>query len=206
MKQARKGGASCQTPRYGLLRTPLAEPGGGRDGGWVGCPAGTWMGTGCRSSSPVGRTASWRPAGARRSRHWLTPQLSASLVCVQCAPPVCIHCNPSPQHLAKAVRQRIDCRSFQSRGRWVPPVSQKENNRHTPPPPLLSVRSDKTGEVVFRDTFNSPVAAILVADYRMDGRQEVLCCAHSDQAPPPHSRVLALGPGGGGWYFSNHRL
>jgi len=131
--------------RYGLLRTPLAEPRGGRDGVRVGCPAGTWMGTGCQSSSPGGRTASWRPAGARRSRHRLTPQLSASLVCVQCAPPVCVHCTPSLQHLAKAVPQRTDCRSFQSRGRWVPSVSQEENKRLTPPPTFCLSAATRRG-------------------------------------------------------------
>jgi len=28
------------------------------------------------------------------------------------------------------------------------------------------------GEVIFKDTMNSPVAAILSADYRMDGKEE----------------------------------
>jgi len=75
-------------------------------------------------------------------------------------------------------------------------VSGGEQAPH-PSAHLLSVRSDKTGEVVFRDTFNSPVAAILVADYRMDGRQEVLCCAHSDQAPPiPECWLWGQGAGG----------
>ena len=29
-----------------------------------------------------------------------------------------------------------------------------------------------TGEVIFKDTMNSPVAGILSADYRMDGKEE----------------------------------
>jgi|Transcript_82697 Bardet-Biedl syndrome 2 protein len=43
----------------------------------------------------------------------------------------------------------------------------------------LEVRSDRNGEVIFRDVFSSAVSSILVADYRMDGRQEVIACAHS---------------------------
>ena len=39
-----------------------------------------------------------------------------------------------------------------------------------PPPPLAS---DKNGEVLFRDAFNSAVSAVLIADYRMDGQEEV---------------------------------
>lgn len=44
---------------------------------------------------------------------------------------------------------------------------------------LTSPNSDRNGEVIFKDTFSSAVAAIVVADYRMDGREEVICCAHS---------------------------
>eukprot|EP00668_Euglena_longa_P011771 GGOE01014188.1.p1 GENE.GGOE01014188.1~~GGOE01014188.1.p1 ORF type:complete len:718 (-),score=178.66 GGOE01014188.1:160-2313(-) len=43
----------------------------------------------------------------------------------------------------------------------------------------FEVRSDRNGEVIFKDAFNSAVAAIVVADYRMDGREEVICCAYS---------------------------
>lgn len=43
----------------------------------------------------------------------------------------------------------------------------------------MEVRSDRNGEIVFRDAFSSAVSAIVIADYRMDGREEVICCAHS---------------------------
>lgn len=33
------------------------------------------------------------------------------------------------------------------------------------------------GEVVHKDTFSSPVAALVTADYRMDGNEEIICCS-----------------------------
>jgi Bardet-Biedl syndrome 2 protein len=39
----------------------------------------------------------------------------------------------------------------------------------------FEVRSDRTGEVVYKDTFPSSVAAIVRADYRLDGSEEVIC-------------------------------
>lgn len=41
----------------------------------------------------------------------------------------------------------------------------------------IEVRNDQNGEVIYRDHFSSPVSAIVQADYRMDGRQEIICCA-----------------------------
>mmetsp|Transcript_15490 Transcript_15490/g.48734 ORF Transcript_15490/g.48734 Transcript_15490/m.48734 type:complete len:728 (+) Transcript_15490:185-2368(+) len=40
----------------------------------------------------------------------------------------------------------------------------------------LEVRAERTGEVVFRDNFTQALSAIVKADYRMDGRDEVICC------------------------------
>jgi len=40
----------------------------------------------------------------------------------------------------------------------------------------VEVRMDRTGEVVYRDHFASPVSSLLIADYRNDGRDEVICC------------------------------
>uniref|UniRef100_A0A7S1IWS5 Bardet-Biedl syndrome 2 protein homolog n=1 Tax=Eutreptiella gymnastica TaxID=73025 RepID=A0A7S1IWS5_9EUGL len=61
----------------------------------------------------------------------------------------------------------------------------------------VEVRSDKNGEVLFRDAFNSAVSAVLIADYRMDGQQEVICCAHSGDVrgylPMDSHAKLALG-------------
>ncbi len=52
------------------------------------------------------------------------------------------------------------------------------------------MRSDKTGEVIFTDTFTSPVAGIVTADYNMDGKEEVIVISTEGevrgyaQAPP----------------------
>lgn len=40
----------------------------------------------------------------------------------------------------------------------------------------LEVRSDRSGEVLFKDAAAAPVAAILQADYRSDGKAELLVC------------------------------
>jgi Bardet-Biedl syndrome 2 protein len=37
----------------------------------------------------------------------------------------------------------------------------------------LEVRSDRSGEVIFKDNLGAPISAIVQADYRSDGRTEV---------------------------------
>lgn len=39
----------------------------------------------------------------------------------------------------------------------------------------IDARSDRTGEVIFKDNFTSAVAGIVQADYRLDGSQQLLC-------------------------------
>ncbi|TMW68821.1 hypothetical protein Poli38472_006289 [Pythium oligandrum] len=41
----------------------------------------------------------------------------------------------------------------------------------------FEARRITNGEVVHKDMFNAPIAAIVSADYRMDGHQEVICCS-----------------------------
>lgn len=41
----------------------------------------------------------------------------------------------------------------------------------------FEVRSDQTGEVIFKDQLSGPVSQILQADYRSDGRTEVIVCS-----------------------------
>ena len=41
----------------------------------------------------------------------------------------------------------------------------------------VEVRSDRNGQVIYKDMFSSPISAIVQADYRMDGKEEVICCA-----------------------------
>eukprot|EP00741_Cyanophora_paradoxa_P010844 tig00020544_g10484.t1 len=58
----------------------------------------------------------------------------------------------------------------------------------------IEVRSDRNGEVIFKDSFSSPISAIVEADYRMDGSTEVICCAEDGQVKgylPADSEVIA---------------
>ncbi|MBN3311028.1 BBSome complex member BBS2 [Amia ocellicauda] len=39
----------------------------------------------------------------------------------------------------------------------------------------IDARSDRTGEVIFKDTFSSSVAGVVEGDYRMDGQAQLIC-------------------------------
>ncbi|XP_005991756.1 Bardet-Biedl syndrome 2 protein homolog [Latimeria chalumnae] len=41
----------------------------------------------------------------------------------------------------------------------------------------IDARSDRTGEVIFKDNFTSSVAAVVEGDYRMDGQTQLICCS-----------------------------
>ncbi|CAH1270190.1 BBS2 [Branchiostoma lanceolatum] len=41
----------------------------------------------------------------------------------------------------------------------------------------IDARSDRTGEVIFKDNFSVSLAGIVEGDYRMDGKTELICCA-----------------------------
>ncbi|XP_069757157.1 BBSome complex member BBS2 [Narcine bancroftii] len=41
----------------------------------------------------------------------------------------------------------------------------------------IDARSDRTGEVIFKDNFSSSVAGIVEEDYRMDGQMQLICCS-----------------------------
>ncbi|XP_044290035.1 Bardet-Biedl syndrome 2 protein isoform X2 [Varanus komodoensis] len=41
----------------------------------------------------------------------------------------------------------------------------------------IDARSDRTGEVIFKDNFASSVAGIVQGDYRMDGNTQLICCS-----------------------------
>ncbi|XP_048461696.1 Bardet-Biedl syndrome 2 protein homolog isoform X3 [Rhincodon typus] len=41
----------------------------------------------------------------------------------------------------------------------------------------IDARSDRTGEVIFKDNFTSCVAGIVEEDYRMDGQKQLICCS-----------------------------
>lgn len=41
----------------------------------------------------------------------------------------------------------------------------------------IDARSDRSGEVVYKDTLDSAVAGIVCSDYKLDGNQQLLCCS-----------------------------
>lgn len=43
----------------------------------------------------------------------------------------------------------------------------------------FNIRRRENGEVIFRETLDSPVASILKADYRLDGNEEVMICSEA---------------------------
>eukprot|EP01038_Epipyxis_sp_PR26KG_P005701 gene5701-7869_t len=44
-----------------------------------------------------------------------------------------------------------------------------------------NVRREDNGEVIFKDTMDSAIASIVTADYRMDGKEEVMICSESGE-------------------------
>ena len=45
----------------------------------------------------------------------------------------------------------------------------------------VNVRSESTGEVIYKDAFNSPIAGIVRADYRSDGHENIIICAQDGE-------------------------
>ncbi|XP_075694830.1 BBSome complex member BBS2 isoform X1 [Rhinoderma darwinii] len=41
----------------------------------------------------------------------------------------------------------------------------------------VDARSDRTGEVIFKDNFSSSIAGVVEGDYRMDGKTQLICCS-----------------------------
>lgn len=41
----------------------------------------------------------------------------------------------------------------------------------------MDIRSIQTGNIIHKDTFSSHIAGIVQADYRMDGKEELICCS-----------------------------
>lgn len=59
----------------------------------------------------------------------------------------------------------------------------------------LEVRNDRTGATVYKDNFSGPVSALLKADYRKDGGEDMLCCSLDGEVRGYRTQV---GGGGGG--------
>lgn len=45
----------------------------------------------------------------------------------------------------------------------------------------FTVRNSDTGNIIFKETMSSPITSILQADYRMDGKQEMIICSESGE-------------------------
>eukprot|EP00607_Mallomonas_marina_P009864 CAMPEP_0182420674 /NCGR_PEP_ID=MMETSP1167-20130531/5644_1 /TAXON_ID=2988 /ORGANISM="Mallomonas Sp, Strain CCMP3275" /LENGTH=760 /DNA_ID=CAMNT_0024596939 /DNA_START=242 /DNA_END=2524 /DNA_ORIENTATION=+ len=62
---------------------------------------------------------------------------------------------------------------------------------------VVNARNSSTGEVVFKDTMNSAVAALVTADYRLDGKIEVIACSDSGEIKGylPNTEPQVSGPG-----------
>lgn len=41
----------------------------------------------------------------------------------------------------------------------------------------VDARSDRTGEVIFKDNFSSAVAGVVEGDYRLDGQKQLICAS-----------------------------
>ena len=51
----------------------------------------------------------------------------------------------------------------------------------------LDARNDRSGEVVFKDNFNHPVAGLVQGDYRRDGKMELIAVASEGEGEKKHS-------------------
>ena len=62
----------------------------------------------------------------------------------------------------------------------------------------FEVRSDRTGEVIFKDNLGASISSILKADYRSDGRMEVIVCSADGEVRGYLPAGEELGAMGGG--------
>lgn len=53
----------------------------------------------------------------------------------------------------------------------------------------IDARSDRTGEVIFKDNFSSSVAGVLEADYRMDGQVQLICTSVEGEGDGANQRA-----------------
>ncbi|XP_033647290.1 Bardet-Biedl syndrome 2 protein homolog [Asterias rubens] len=71
----------------------------------------------------------------------------------------------------KSKNQAVSIHSFDLNGDGVPELITGWSNGK------VDARSDRTGEVIFKDNLSSSVAGIVEGDYRMDGHSELICCS-----------------------------
>ena len=41
----------------------------------------------------------------------------------------------------------------------------------------IDARNEKTGEVIFKDNMTGSLAGMVKGDYRLDGKEELICCS-----------------------------
>ncbi|XP_041460099.1 Bardet-Biedl syndrome 2 protein homolog [Lytechinus variegatus] len=75
----------------------------------------------------------------------------------------------------KSKNQAVTIDSFDLDGDGVPELITGWSNGK------IDARSDRTGEVVFRDNLSSAIAGIVQGDYRMDGNMELICCSNEGE-------------------------
>ncbi|XP_078490240.1 BBSome complex member BBS2-like [Ciona intestinalis] len=71
----------------------------------------------------------------------------------------------------KSKNQVMAIHSFDLDGDGVPELITGWSNGK------IDVRSNSTGEVIFKDNLTSAVAGIVDADYRLDGKNQLICCS-----------------------------
>ncbi len=48
----------------------------------------------------------------------------------------------------------------------------------------LDARNDRTGEVIFKDTFGHAVSGLIVGDYSQSGRRQLIACSSEGESKP----------------------
>lgn len=56
----------------------------------------------------------------------------------------------------------------------------------------VDARSDRTGEVIFKDNFSSSIAGVVEGDYRMDGKTQLICCSTDGEGKESLPCVLTV--------------
>jgi len=75
----------------------------------------------------------------------------------------------------KSKNQLTALSSFDIDGDGVPELISGWGNGN------FEVRNDRSGDLIFKDTFNTAVSCVLPSDYRMDGREVVLVCSKAGE-------------------------